>query len=40
MRNVKYFIKTPRQIKNLAIKNEKNLFVVFGSLYMIGEFIK
>lgn len=35
-----YQIKTPRQIKNLAEKNKNKLYVVFGSLYMIGEFLR
>ncbi len=40
LKSVNYQIKTPRQIKNLAKKNKKILYVVFGSLYIIGEFLK
>ena len=27
-------------IKKLSQKNKNNLYVVFGSLYMVGEFLK
>jgi len=33
-------IKTPEEIYNLSQKNKNNLYVVFGSLYMIWEFLK
>jgi dihydrofolate synthase / folylpolyglutamate synthase len=34
-----YTILTPREIITLARKNPGTLFVVFGSLYMVGEFL-
>jgi len=33
-------IKTPEEIYKLSKKNKNNLYVVFGSLYMIWEFLK
>ncbi len=35
----KYILQTPTQIKKLAKQNPSTLYVVFGSLYMIGAFI-
>jgi folylpolyglutamate synthase/dihydropteroate synthase len=32
-------VQSPTQIIELAQKNPEELFVVFGSLYMIGEFL-
>ncbi|MDQ7022377.1 MAG: hypothetical protein Q9M97_02415 [Candidatus Gracilibacteria bacterium] len=33
-------IKTPEEIYELSLNNKNNLYVVFGSLYMIGDFLK
>lgn len=35
----KYMILSPSQIIQCARENPEKLFVVFGSLYMIGEFL-
>ena len=32
-------ILTPQQVKSLADKNPTTLYIIFGSLYMIGNFI-
>jgi folylpolyglutamate synthase/dihydropteroate synthase len=33
-------VQSPTQIIELAQKNPEELFVVFGSLYMVGEFLE
>lgn len=35
-----WIILTPEEIYNLSQKNKKTLYLAFGSLYMIGEFLK
>ena len=35
----KFELKTKKDIINLACKNPKNLYIIFGSLYMIKEFL-